>query len=600
MNLGIFLIEQLKLYGSDHIFGIPGDYMLNFMHEVEEHKGIEYVGVSREDCAGYAADAYGRLRGCGAVCVTYSVGAMNIMNSVAGAYAERSPLVVLVGKPSSDDLLVNPNRHHTINDENTQKDIFKNITCNTCSLDSEDMFVNMAMIHLALNQMRVNSRPVYIEFSNKDIVRSVDKYLKKFQMVYGDDIPSKKHPTYVKDTNGIIAKDTPLSKECNSVNLPYEDLDKFKSATDRVLIVGHEVFRHTLEDYILSFAKKLNIPVFTTLLGKSTISEFNRNSIGCVSSLFSDPLVINEIKKSDCIVTIGMINTDIESFDFIADISINMDDGITIKDKHIKTLKATTSSFYELVRSSLVYLGDSVVQSDNCIDKWDNINDGVAATRETMVDFLVNTSPTKLKHVFDTLGTLLTDDHVIISDIGESLFGMIDVPVRKGQFLCMAYYTSMSFSVPAAIGVKYAKPHKRPIVIVGDGAFQMTGSEFSSHIRNDLNSVVIILNNRGYSTEKAIMQGKFNDIHNWRYDKITDLMDGGVGMYIMDSDEFRDAMSTALSDESHSYVLNVEIDPDDQSAAMKNIVQVLCRDRPKLTPLELLLQSPHNATVHQR
>jgi indolepyruvate decarboxylase len=154
---------------------------------------------------------------------------------------------------------------------------------------------------------------------------------------------------------------------------------------------------------------------------------------------------------------------------------------------------------------------------------------------------------------------------------------MIDVPVRKGQFLCMAYYTSMSFSVPAAIGVKYAKPHKRPIVIVGDGAFQMTGSEFSSHIRNDLNSVVIILNNRGYSTEKAIMKGEFNNIHNWRYDKITDLMDGGVGMYINNSDEFRDAMSTAFSDESQSYVLNVEIDPDDQSTAMKNIVQVLCK-----------------------
>ena len=574
MNLGHFLIEQLKLYGAGHIFGIPGDYTLNFMREIEEHSDMEYVGVSREDSAGYAADAYGRLRGCGVVCVTYSVGAMNIMNSVAGAYAERSPVVILVGKPSSDDLLVNPNRHHTINNANTQRDIFKNITTNTYSLDSEDMFFNMSMIHLALNKMRKHSRPIYIEFSNKDIVRSVDEYLKKFQTVYGDDVPSKIFPAYVKDSNNVIVKDTPFSKKCKSINLPYDNLNKFKSASNRVLIIGHEVFRNSLEDHILNFAKKFNIPIFTTLLGKSTISEFSRNSIGCVSGLFSDSSVIDEIKKSDCIVTIGMVNTDIESFDFAADISINMDDGIMFENKHVKTLKSTTSSFYEMVRSFLVYLDDSEIQSDNSISRWTNIVD----TSKLSFKSHDMTNPTKLEYVFDTIGELISEDHIVISDIGESLFGIIDVPMRKGQFLCMAYYTSMSFSVPAAVGVKYAKPHKRPIVIVGDGAFQMTGSEFSSHIRNELNTVILILNNRGYSTEKAIMEGEFNDIHNWRYDKITDLMDGGVGMYISDSSQFRNALETALDDVSQSYVLNIEIAPDDQSIAMKNIIETLCKD----------------------
>jgi indolepyruvate decarboxylase len=309
-------------------------------------------------------------------------------------------------------------------------------------------------------------------------------------------------------------------------------------------------------------------------LGKSTINEFSRNSIGCVSGLFSDVTVIDEIKKSDCIVTIGMVNTDMDAFDFVADISINMDDGIMFVNKHVKTFKSTTSSFYELVRSFLVYLDDSEIQPDNCIDRWNNIID---TSRLTFKSHDM-TSPTKLEYVFDVLGELISEDHIVISDIGESLFGIIDVPMRKGQFLCMAYYTSMSFSVPAAVGVKYAKPHKRPIVIVGDGAFQMTGSEFSSHIRNELNTVILILNNRGYSTEKAIMDGEFNDIHNWRYEKITDLMGGGVGLYISDSSQFRSALETALDDESQSYVLNIEIDPDDMSIAMKNIIQVLCKD----------------------
>lgn len=558
MNLGHFLIKQLRLYGAEHIFGIPGDYTLNFMREIEQNPGIEYVGVSREDSAGYAADAYGRLRGCGAVCITYSVGAMNIMNAVAGAYAEKSPMVVLVGKPSEEDLKINPNRHHTISTGNTQKEIFSNITCNAYTLDSEDMFVNMAVIHLALNQMRMHSRPVYIEFSNKDIMRSVDHYLSKFYAVYGRDVPYNHKPQIL--------------------DLPYEGLDKFVHAKNRVLIIGHEVFRNTLEDQILEFSKKLNIPIFTTLLGKSTISEFEQNCLGCVSELFSDISIINKIKESDCIVTLGMVNTDVESFSWNADISINMDDGIRFNNDYIKELKTSNSGFLELVSSFISKFEDIEAQDSAVLDEWKEIVDSTKSTK-VEVDSTEVSSPIKLECVFDLIGKTVTDDHIIISDIGESLFGMIDIPVRKGQFLCMAYYTSMSFSVPGAIGVKYAKPNKRPVIIVGDGAFQMTGSEFSTHIRNNLNTIVIILNNRGYSTEKAIMEGEFNDIHNWSYEKITDLTNGGVGVHVQDSTKFKEVFEMAIADESESYVLNVEIDPEEQSAPMKNIIQKLCIDK---------------------
>jgi indolepyruvate decarboxylase len=554
MNLGHFLIKQLRLYGAEHIFGIPGDYTLNFMREIEQNPGIEYVGVSREDSAGYAADAYGRLRGCGAVCITYSVGAMNIMNAVAGAYAEKSPMVVLVGKPSEEDLKINPNRHHTISTGNTQKEIFKNITCNAYTLDSEDMFVNMAVIHLALNQMRTHSRPVYIEFSNKDIMKNVDHYLSKFYAIYGRDVP--------------------YNEKTKIVDLPYKGLDKFVNAKNRVLIIGHEVFRNTLEDRILEFAKKLNIPIFTTLLGKSTISEFEPNCLGCVSELFSDISVIDEIKKSDCIVSLGMVNTDVESFSWNADISINMDDGIRFNNEPIKEFKNSNLGFPELVSSFISKFEDIEAQDPSGLYVWNAIVESAKAE----VDSSVDSSPIKLECVFDLIGKLVTDDHIIISDIGESLFGMIDVPVSKGQFMCMAYYTSMSFSVPAAVGVKFAKPNKRPIVIVGDGAFQMTGSEFSTHIRNNLNTIVIILNNRGYSTEKAIMEGEFNDIHNWNYEKITDLTNGGVGVHVQDSIQFKEVFEMAIADESESYVLNVEIDPTEQSIPMKSIVQKLCID----------------------
>jgi indolepyruvate decarboxylase len=135
----------------------------------------------------------------------------------------------------------------------------------------------------------------------------------------------------------------------------------------------------------------------------------------------------------------------------------------------------------------------------------------------------------------------------------------------------------MSFSVPGAVGAKFAKPDKRPIVIVGDGAFQMTGSEFCSHVRYGVNSIIIILNNRGYSTERAIMEGKFNDVHNWQYEKITDLMNGGRGFWSGTVEGFDWMFKKALGDEDDSYVLNVQIDPSDQSDVMKSIAHKMCQ-----------------------
>jgi indolepyruvate decarboxylase len=251
-----------------------------------------------------------------------------------------------------------------------------------------------------------------------------------------------------------------------------------------------------------------------------------------------------------------------------------MDDGIRFNNEPIKEFKNSNLGFPELVSSFISKFEDIEAQDPSGLYVWNAIVESAKAE----VDSSVDSSPIKLECVFDLIGKLVTDDHIIISDIGESLFGMIDVPVSKGQFMCMAYYTSMSFSVPAAVGVKFAKPNKRPIVIVGDGAFQMTGSEFSTHIRNNLNTIVIILNNRGYSTEKAIMEGEFNDIHNWNYEKITDLTNGGVGVHVQDSIQFKEVFEMAIADESESYVLNVEIDPTEQSIPMKSIVQKLCID----------------------
>jgi indolepyruvate decarboxylase len=543
ITLGKFLINELSDAGAYHIFGIPGDYTLNFINEVENDTDMTYVGISREDSVGYAADAYARMKGCGVACVTYSVGGMNIMNPIAGAFAERSPVVVIAGVPNKEDIEKNPNKHHTIHDINTQKNIFDNVVCSSVKLDSDYMVENMIMIHQSIQSMKHISRPIYIEFSNKDIIREItDNELLTFKELNKDNKKTQRK----------------FTAEIEAINKIFSD------ASNRVLILGHEIFRTSLENLIIDFADKLNIPVFTTLLGKSTVDENNPIVMGVLSQLSTNPEIMELVNKSDCIITMGMNNTDLDGFTFTPHFSLNMSDGVSVNGKYIGF-----PDFRNMITGFCEFFYDTERQSDDIMDNW----------RITTFKPPINNSSKDLtlEHVFGIISNGLSDEHIVISDIGESLFGMIDVPVKNGQFLSMAYYTSMSFSVPGAVGVKFAKPEKRPIVIVGDGAFQMTGSEFCSHIRYNMNSIIIILNNRGYSTERAIMDGKFNDIHNWQYEKIVDLMNGGIGKYIKGTEEFNYFFNEALNDKDKSWVFNVQISPNDMSSVMKSIADKMCK-----------------------
>ena len=109
-NVSDFLIERLENLGVRHVFGIPGDYILDFYSELWENDNIEVINTTDENHAGFAADAYARMNGVGCVCVTYSVGALKVTNAVACAYAERSPLVVISGSPGmkerENDILI--------------------------------------------------------------------------------------------------------------------------------------------------------------------------------------------------------------------------------------------------------------------------------------------------------------------------------------------------------------------------------------------------------------------------------------------------------------------------------------------------------------
>src|SRR5437868_1452405 len=165
-SIGQYLIDRLYEHGVRHVFGIPGDYVLGFYDQLLRSK-LQIVNTCDEQGAGFAADAYARVRGLGAVCITYCVGGLKVANTTAEAFAEKSPVVVISGAPGMKEREKNPLLHHKVREFDTQKKVFEQLTvASTVLSDPQTAFQEIdRVIHAALRY----KRPVYIEIP-RDLV----------------------------------------------------------------------------------------------------------------------------------------------------------------------------------------------------------------------------------------------------------------------------------------------------------------------------------------------------------------------------------------------------------------------------------------------
>src|SRR6476620_11435206 len=173
----------------------------------------------------------------------------------------------------------------------------------------------------------------------------------------------------------------------------------------------------------------------------------------------------------------------------------------------------------------------------------------------------------------------LNENCCVVSDVGDAIFGAVGIRTSKrAEFIAPAYYLSMGFAVPAGIGVAKANPALRPVVLVGDGAFQMTGTEISTAVRLGLKPIVLILNNEGYGTMRKIRDGRFNVISQWNYGKICELVGGGEATVASTKGELDGAIRAALGS-TILRVIDVRIPRDDMRPQLANMSGELARVR---------------------
>src|SRR2546426_4737580 len=445
LSIGEYLIQRLYAHGVRHVFGIPGDYVLGFYDLLSRSK-LRLINTCDEQGAGFAADAYARVRGLGAVCVTYCVGGLKVANTTAEAFAEKSPVVVISGAPGMKEREKNPLLHHKVREFDTQKKVFEQLTIASAVLsDPQTAFQEIdRVLHAALRF----KRPVYLELP-RDLIS----------------VPGIPHHKTAEihersDRHSLRAALAETEVMINRARQP-------------VILADVEVHRFGLQDQVLKLVQKTNIPVAATVLGKSVIGEQHPFYLGIYEGAMGRDDVRHYVESSDCVIMLGAFMTDINLGIYTARLDPARSIYATSEKLSIRYHTYEDVRFKDFMRGLI-----GLRLRRRLLGK---------IPRPTPIDgFQLKNKRARLtvKKLFERLNTYLSADTVVVADVGDALFGAADLFIHhRTEFLGPAYYASMGFAVPAGIGAQLANPKLRPLVLVGDGAFQMTGMELATAAR---------------------------------------------------------------------------------------------------------------------
>jgi TPP-dependent 2-oxoacid decarboxylase len=530
--IGDYLIDRLVARGTRHVFGVPGDYVLGFFRKLVDSP-LRVVNMCDEQGAGFAADAYARLTGLGVVVVTYSVGGLKVANTTAEAYAEKSPVLVISGAPGRAEELKNPLLHHKVDQFDTQRRVFEHLT--VASADLNDPDTALREIDRVLAAIERTKRPGYLELP-RDMVS-----------VRGERAHHRP-PVGPRSDPDALAE-------------AVQEATAMLSAARRpVILAGEEVQRFGLESQVIQLAEACKIPLAVSILGKSAVPETHPLYMGVYAGALGEQDVQAYVESSDCLLLLGVFMTDLNLGVFTAHLEPRRCVHATVERVAIAHHSYPDVSLTEFLAALI--RGQRV-----CHSPGQQPHPRALAPFEADVD-----RPIGVQRLFACLASWVDCNTVIVADVGDALFGATGLTTcRSAQFLSPAYYTSLGFAVPGSVGAQLARPALRPLVLVGDGAFQMTGMELSTAVRYGLNPIVVVLDNAGYATERPMLDGPFNDILRWRYDRLPEILGQGRGFRIETEGQLAEALHAARDHTESFCILDVLLEPGDISPALQRL-----------------------------
>jgi len=532
MNLSHTLLDSLKQHGAREMFGIPGDFVLAFFQQAAELGILPMYTLSHEPAVGFAADASARYHTrLGVAVVTYGAGALNMVNAVAASYAEKVPLVVISGAPGAGERRNGYLLHHQARTLDSQMAIFREISCDQVVLDNAERAP--ADIARVLRSCLTQSRPVYIELP-RDMVNV---------------------PCGPATSCAAPASDPQALEACVT-----ELLARLQSARAPVLMVGVEIRRFRIEEKVARLARMLKLPVVTTFMGRGLLADCDAPLLGTYLGVAGPAAVTRAVEDSDALLMLGAIISD-TNFG-VSEQAIDMRRAILALDG------AVTMGYHVYPRIGIEELVDALLERAVRLHAAPlNRPEAPVYPRALEADD-GQISPSDIaRAVNDAMA-----EHgrmTIASDIGDCLFTALDM--ENTALVAPGYYAGMGFGVPAGIGVA-AATGKRPMILVGDGAFQMTGWELGNCQRYGWDPIVIVFNNCSWEMLRAFAPGaKFTDLSDWHFADMAGAM-GGQGYRVQTRRELRDALATAIASRGKFQLIEAMIPRGIQSTTLARFV----------------------------
>lgn len=486
-TIGDYLLDRLVDCGIDRLFGVPGDYNLQFLDSVIAQQSLGWVGCANELNAAYAADGYARIKGAGALLTTYGVGELSALNGVAGSYAEHVPVLHIVGAPCTGAQQRGELLHHTLGDGDFShfSRMSEHITCSQAVLAAGNACHEIDRV---LSEMLTQHRPGYLMLP-ADVAK---------------------------------AKATPPAHRLLIHTLPADEnqLAGFRVHAERMLRSSRRVSlladflaqRYGLQNALREWVAKVPVAYATMLMGKGLFDEQQPGFVGTYSGIASAEDTRDAIESADTIICVGTRFTDTITAGFTH--HLPQEKTIEVQPFAVRVGDRWFSRIpMEKALNVLIELSASLAA------EWHAPNVQAPGVRGAPEGGLTQ------KNFWSTVQKQLRPGDIILADQGTAAFGAAALKLpAEATLIVQPLWGSIGFTLPAAYGAQIAAADRRVVLIVGDGAAQLTIQELGSMLRDKQRPLILLLNNEGYTVERAIHgpEQRYNDIALWDWNRLPD------------------------------------------------------------------------------
>jgi indolepyruvate decarboxylase len=560
-NVARYLATRLAEMGIGHVFGVPGDYAGHFLTTIDvegEALGIARVGTCNELEAGYSADAYARLRGAGAACVTYGVGTFSILNALAGSYVEQLPVVLVVGSPASAARRTERREgvlfHHSTGTLSADEDSVRNVT--VAREVVRDPVSAPAQIDRALRAALTWRRPVYIE-------------------VYANVWWLECAPP----RGGVEPDPLPLLAE--SLNAAADaTLERLWKAERPVIWAGMEIQRYGLQPLLLELVRETGFPFATDLLGKGLVPEDTPGFIGCYDGASAQPKTKRLVETADWLLGLGNLVTD-DFLDLVAGsygtMSLAWGNSVRVGTASwdCVPLRAFMERLLERLRARKYGAPAGARRALGAVGAPERALLSAPPPRAGGGE----SPPVTYDRFFARIAGWVDDGMILMADTTIALYSAAELPVNAADgFIAQAAWNSIGYATGACLGAGFADPARRAVVFTGDGGFQMVAQALSDVVRHRQGAIVFLFDNELYGIEQAFVNVKyftqgeppeaFDLLHGWDYARLPDVFRGGWAASVTTMAELEDALETARANTGTLSLIALKIPTNDITPQM--------------------------------